>query len=418
MTTHATVIVAGPASVYRSCCAAAPAEPHQRTALECIDDPVALLDGQPIDIATLWSEMLRSPPCPGSGPDRPPALVIHPAWWSATRVELVCAAARVSAGAVLARSRFALMCSEAPEGRYRVLIEIADQLVAVTAARDGNDAETTAEPRWGPPDQVAEAVARRVGAAICGAEATVWIDGPGGVGGATALAAMIGERLRGSAAGVLIVDESRWSGLAAAALPPLTGGSDPPVSAAARGPDRMLLGCGALLSAVALLSAAVVYSGREHRAAPPTTDSTPTTFLVEGRIAVEVPAEWPVRRVTAGPGSARVEVISPSDPETVLQVTQALVLDPDSAAESLEQAFHAANSAAASPVFVDFDPAGVSAGRPALTYREIRASHHVAWTVLIDDTVRIGIGCQSRPGAVQAVRSVCDRAVRSAHTLR
>ncbi len=68
-------------------------------------------------------------------------------------------------------------------------------------------------------------------------------------------------------------------------------------------------------------------------------------------------------------------------------------------------------------VFVDFDPSGTSAGRPAVTYREVRAGHHVRWTVLLDGPVRISIGCQSRPGGEDAVRDACEQAVRSAHAI-
>ena len=69
-------------------------------------------------------------------------------------------------------------------------------------------------------------------------------------------------------------------------------------------------------------------------------------------------------------------------------------------------------------MFVDFNPSGNSAGRPAVTYREVRASHQVRWTVLLDGTVRISLGCQSRPGGEDAVRDACEQAVRSAHANR
>jgi type VII secretion-associated protein (TIGR03931 family) len=68
-------------------------------------------------------------------------------------------------------------------------------------------------------------------------------------------------------------------------------------------------------------------------------------------------------------------------------------------------------------VFVDFNPAGSSAGRPAVTYREVRAGHQVRWSVLLDGAVRISVGCQSRPGGDDAVREVCEQAVRTAHAV-
>jgi type VII secretion-associated protein (TIGR03931 family) len=68
-------------------------------------------------------------------------------------------------------------------------------------------------------------------------------------------------------------------------------------------------------------------------------------------------------------------------------------------------------------VFVDFNPSGLSVGRPAVTYREVRASHLVRWTVWPDGPVRISVGCQSRPRDEDAVRDVCEQAVRSAHAI-
>jgi type VII secretion-associated protein (TIGR03931 family) len=144
-------------------------------------------------------------------------------------------------------------------------------------------------------------------------------------------------------------------------------------------------------------------------------DDVPLTFLVEGRVALEVPAGWPTQRVVAGPGSARVQVTSPSDAEMSLHVTQSRVaLEALSAtAESLKQAIDAEPTG----VFVDFNPAGNVAGRAAVTYREVRPGHDIRWTVLVDKAVRISIGCQSRHGHEDAMRQVCELAVRSARAL-
>jgi type VII secretion-associated protein (TIGR03931 family) len=68
-------------------------------------------------------------------------------------------------------------------------------------------------------------------------------------------------------------------------------------------------------------------------------------------------------------------------------------------------------------VFVGFDPAGSRSGGPAVAYREVRDGHPVGWAVLVDRAVRIGIGCQSGPGADDALRPVCEQAVRSARVL-
>jgi type VII secretion-associated protein (TIGR03931 family) len=68
--------------------------------------------------------------------------------------------------------------------------------------------------------------------------------------------------------------------------------------------------------------------------------------------------------------------------------------------------------------FVEFNPSDRRADRDAVTYREIRPERHVAWTVLVDGTARIAVGCQSVPGSEYLVREACDRAIRSAHAVR
>ena len=143
--------------------------------------------------------------------------------------------------------------------------------------------------------------------------------------------------------------------------------------------------------------------------------TAPTSFLVEGRVALTVPADWLTQRVVAGPGSPRVQVTSPSDPEVALHVTQSPVAGETltGTAEQLKRAIDAEPAG----VFVDFDPAGATAGRPAVTYRELRADHHVRWTVFVDGPVRISIGCQSRPDGEDAVREACEQAVRSARAM-
>jgi type VII secretion-associated protein (TIGR03931 family) len=136
---------------------------------------------------------------------------------------------------------------------------------------------------------------------------------------------------------------------------------------------------------------------------------------VEGRVALTVPADWPTQRVVTGPGSARVQVNSPSDPEVALHITQSPI--PDETLSATADQLRRAIGSEPAGVFVDFNPSGVTAGRPAVTYRELRASHHVRWTVLVDGSVRISVGCQSRPGGEDAVRDVCEQAVRSARAI-
>ena len=59
----------------------------------------------------------------------------------------------------------------------------------------------------------------------------------------------------------------------------------------------------------------------------------------------------------------------------------------------------------------------VEPDQSVVTYREIRADRHITWFVLIDESLRIAIGCQSAPGHEEAVREACDQAIRSAHAV-
>jgi type VII secretion-associated protein (TIGR03931 family) len=166
---------------------------------------------------------------------------------------------------------------------------------------------------------------------------------------------------------------------------------------------------------VAAAAPTAVTTGRPGVVAPKPVETAPTTFLVEGRVALSVPASWSAQRMVSGPGSARVQVTSRADPDVALHITQSPVAGEtlSGTAERLKHAIDAETPG----VFVDFNPSGASAGRPAVTYREVRPGHHVRWTVLLDGPVRISIGCQSRAGDENAVRDACDQAVRSAHAI-
>jgi type VII secretion-associated protein (TIGR03931 family) len=138
------------------------------------------------------------------------------------------------------------------------------------------------------------------------------------------------------------------------------------------------------------------------------------TALVEGHVTMQIPADWAVRRITTGPGSARVEAMSPQDAEAALHLTQAAV--PDDSLATAAATLRRAMDAEPVGIFVDFHPADERAGRPAITYREIRPGHEIRWAVVLDGKVRIGIGCQS--GAASAdLTAACDEAVRSAHEI-
>lgn len=143
----------------------------------------------------------------------------------------------------------------------------------------------------------------------------------------------------------------------------------------------------------------------------------PMTLLVEGRIAVLVPALWPPQRITTGPGSARLQLDSPVDQHVALHLTQSPV-PPRYSQQQLADTLAAALRDQPDGVFTELEPADHRAGRAAVTYREVRAAHHIDWTVLLDRDVRIAVGCQYPPERPNLLDWVCERAIRSARTIR
>lgn len=411
MKPHRVIIEAGPETIRRLCCGtSAFGEPSEavRGALSAIDDHVALVGERPLAVAELWSGALRAAACAYG--DR--AIVVHPSWWSPSRVDVVTAAAADAFDDVVVRPRSWLLGQASTAGpTATVLVEITERLVAITGP------EVLAVPRGPDPQPAADAV----GAVIARTAAAVAvIDVPGTVAGAPALADAIAAAARGYRRPAVQVDDGRLARLAQSAS---RDSRQSPAAARAARRDRRhsrartLTGLAVAAVALGATAPAMVTADRRDAVNPaPRMESARTAFLVEGRVAVTVPAEWPVQRVVAGPGSARVQLTSPSDPEVALHVTQSPVV-----AETLSitaERMKRAIDEQAVGTFVDFNPAGTSAGRPAVTYREVRTGHDVRWTVLLDGPVRISLGCQSRPGAEDAVRDVCERAVRSAHAIR
>jgi type VII secretion-associated protein (TIGR03931 family) len=169
-----------------------------------------------------------------------------------------------------------------------------------------------------------------------------------------------------------------------------------------------------VVSAAVLIAGFTVLPGGGY---DPRIGEMPMTLLVEARIAVMVPATWTARRITSGPGSARVQVVSPTDGNVALHITQSTVPQTSSLETTADSLLEALGEAA-DGAFVEFNPSDRRAGRDAVTYREIRVERHIAWTVLVDGTARIAIGCQSVSGRDELVREPCDRAIRSAHAVR
>ncbi len=412
MSAHLAIVETGPSAIRQLCCKASASADDEvtRAALDAIDDPVALVSGRPVAVKSLWCAALRSLSCgPGNG-----VVVVHPSWWPSSRVAVVTAAADTLTGEVLVRPRSWLLmqASEAPP-EATVVVEIAERLVVVAGA------EMVAVPRRADPHLVAERAATVIAGMATNATEVVLIDAAGTVAGAAALATLIADAVRGSGRTVVEVGDAGLTRLARSAL---RKPSEPSTSAAGvRSRARrlaVLAACATTVTAFSLAVSAlatVATVDRPGAVAANQVATAPTTFLVEGRVALAVPANWPTQRVVAGPGSARVQVTSPSDPEVALHVTQSPVAGEtlSGTAERLKRAMDGEPAG----VFVDFDPSGSTAGRPAVTYREVRANHQVRWTVFVDGPVRISIGCQSRPGFEDAVRDVCDQAVRSARAI-
>lgn len=408
MNGHAAIVEAGPGAIRRLCCATNTVADTEladtvRAALDAIDDQVALVGEGPVAVEALWETALRSAIRGHCGA----LVVVHPSWWSAARVAVLRAAGAAAAGEVRTRTRTSLLMrasSAAPDAT--VVIEIAERLVAITAS------EVTAVPRNAEP----RSVARDVAGIVAGmSPAAVLIDTPRSVPGATALATLIAAAVRGCGQGspnTLELNDIRLAQLARPARPARAGATP---TGAARWRGRTLSALGAAVVVVAAAAPMAATMGGPGVVAPTPVETAPTTFLVEGRVALSVPASWSTQRVISGPGSARVQVTSPTDPEVALHITQSPVAGDtlSGAAERLKRAIDTEPPG----VFIDFNPSTTSAGRPAVTYREVRAGHHVRWTVLLDGPVRISIGCQSRAGDEGPVRDACERAVRSAHAI-
>ena len=168
----------------------------------------------------------------------------------------------------------------------------------------------------------------------------------------------------------------------------------------------------------AVLSVAAVGGGWAAQGLSGDTPDDPSTaLLVEGRVAIQVPAHWAVERITSGPGSARLRVSAPTADVTALHITQSAAPTSTTIAETAESLRQAMESETPG-VFTDFDQAGSIGGTPAVTYRELRAGSETTWAVVIDGATRIAIGCQSPPASRDAIDAACVQAVRSAHVVR
>ena len=355
-------------------------------AVECIDDDLGLLDERVVSVQHLWADVIRAV----VNREDEAVVLVCPTWWSTFRIDRVREAAqRVTCDVTVVLRGPAL----ARDGT--VVVEIAAELIAVT----GCERATVFLPILRDARELAAAVHAAVERPVA-----VVIDAPTGVDGAEALGGAIAERLRGNQIPVAWADADAVRRAATTSDPrDLPAKERRPLSARLRKTSALA----GLMAAATVLGGFALRGGEQRDA---------TRLLVEGRIAVTVPAAWPVRRVTSGPGSARLQLVSPSDDAVGLHLTQSVggpLADLMTTAESLR----AALATEPQGVFVDFDASDVRVGRPAVTYREVRGGRTVTWTVLVDRNVRIAIGCQSPAGHEVLIRDVCDQAVGSAHAL-
>ncbi|MGA5541039.1 type VII secretion-associated protein [Mycobacterium sp. NPDC051198] len=351
-----------------------------------IDDEIALIEDEPVAVSDLWVEVLGA-----AGAGAGTLTLVCPTWWTADRCDRVRDAAMGSE--VVVMQRVQALSASLPAGSA-VVVEIADEVVMVSGVHAGRVA--LARHAEDGPD--ADTVVRAV-LAIAGRSAEVVVDAPVEVPGAVTLGNEVVAALRHRDVVATMADARSWRNTLVA----------PDTPADEQLGRRSRTGRFAMCAAAAL---AVALGGIAFAAHGPPTDHRSMTVLVEGRVGVQIPAGWTVRRSTEGPGSARVEVVSPTDPELMIHLTQSGVGD-GTVADTLRRALQEQPAG----VFVDFEPSAVVAARQVVSYREVRTGREIRWAVFVDGAVRIAVGCQSAPGHGEAVRWACEAATRSAHAV-
>lgn len=401
-------VAAGPAMVLGP----HPVDPELgAAAVEFIDDELALVAGKPRSVTGLWRQVLHA----AAGADPPAVRLICPRWWSRDRVQRVFDAARTVAELVEVHRRAELLAERA--GTTGAVVEIAPEHVAVCAA---GTVELVA--RSDDVDGVCSVVCATV-TTLPVRPAAVLVDAPAEVPGAAVLAGILVDRLRRRRIAVTVAEPDWWR------QPPAEperktrapGKTDRFGARRRRRPAAGGVVAGAVLAALTLTLMGVwPSSAGPERTETTMPDSMPTTLLVEGRIGVVVPVSWPPQRVTGGPGSARLQLVSPENPRRALHITQSVV-PAGHTHRQMADALAAALRDQRDGVFTAFDPADQRGDRAVVSYREVRAGHHIEWVVLLDREVRIAIGCQyplPRDSGTDAVSDpICEQAVRSAHAV-
>jgi type VII secretion-associated protein (TIGR03931 family) len=360
--------------------------------IDGIDDELTLIDECPVAVADVWRALMRQ--VVGDSADA--IVLVCPTWWASSRVSRVRDAACTVANDPVVLRRAQVLRGGLPD-RLATVVEIAPEFVVVSPPGDDMQVVARAD---------TDAILAKIPMSMA-----VLLDGPDGVEGAYPLMAAIADRLRANSVAVTIAD-SDWVRRGVDAVP-----SQAAACGVEARPSRYRGRHATAVLAGTLLSAAALCGGFAAQQDVPRSEvKMPMTLLVEGRVGVMVPAQWAVERVTSGPGSARVQVVSPADADVAVHVTQSS-LAPHQPHDAVAESLRSALSHEPDGVFVEFNQSDRRAGQPAVTYREIRADHHIVWAVLVDDSLRIAIGCQSAPGHEEAVREVCDQAIRSAHAV-
>lgn len=380
------VVVVGPAAVCGP--GAVPAE-LASAALDAIDDRLTVHADRVVTVREVWGEVMRT----ALAGERNSAVLVVPSWWPRARVELVEAATRESCTQVIVQPRGRVTRSEASE-----VVELGPDCVVVHSAKGERRVLRT-----GAPESVAEDVLTGLPAAT-----SVIVEVPDGVPECALLAAELTSRMRRRGSSVRTLDDEGVRRATLADYRTRVVGRSSRVGRLHFEKRRVavLVGTVVVIGALAAAALAPVPQGSRQGA---------VAWVLEGRVAVELPAHWPVQRVMSGPGSARVQAVSPSEPRVAVHVTQARVR----AQETLQQTAEVLRTALEQQpdgLFVDFDPHAERAGRAAVTYRELRAAIAVDWVVLLDRAVRIAVGCQ-RPVEQLEPDAACERAVRSAHAM-
>jgi type VII secretion-associated protein (TIGR03931 family) len=360
--------------------------------IDSIDDELTLIGECPVAVTDVWQAVMQD--VVGSCAET--VVLVCSTWWASSRVDRVRDAACTVAKDCVVLQRAQMLRGGLPD-RLTTVVEIAPEFVVVSPP--GGDMQVVARGDT-------EAIVASIPMSLA-----VLLDGPEGVEGAYPLVAVIADRLRANGVAVTIADRD-WVRRGADALPSREDGHGAPTRPVNyRGRRATAVVAGTLLSAAALCGG---FAARQD--VPRSAANMPMTLLVEGRVGAMVPAQWVVQRVTSGPGSARLQVVSPTDTDIAVNVTQSS-LPPHQSHEQVAESLRSALRHEPDGVFVDFNPSDHRAGRPVVTYREVRADRHITWVVLVDESLRIAIGCQSAPGQEEAVREVCDQAIQSAHAV-